>query len=182
MKKRSFLEIVKNRETTYSFLDKKVPSAHLKKILEAGRWSPSSHNSQNWTFIVIRNEKTIDDLLETCYYGGFYEHPPVIIAFVNEPIYMNLKGLQKAGAKEYAEYHQYLNISIPAVTMVYAAESLGLSTCILSPSRKPAAKILKTKEKEVVLLIGLGYAKKGYRKPRSRKPLKTIVRFESYGN
>lgn len=184
MKKRDFLDLVLARKTIYDFSPKQIRKTQLNRILEAGRWAPSSHNNQNWTFIVIKNKDTILRLLDICYYGGFYNPPPLLVAIINEPIYEQLNGLLKHHAKTYAQYHQYLNIGMPAITMIYEAVSLGLGTCILSPERKKAARILRVpSNKEVVLLIGIGHAsKKSYYKKRTRKMLAELVRFETYGN
>jgi nitroreductase len=41
-----------------------VPDAHVDKILEAGRWAMSGANSQPWEFIVVRDPKVKQALVE----------------------------------------------------------------------------------------------------------------------
>ncbi len=181
-----FLELAKARKTTYEFSSRKVSDASIRKILETARWCPSSHNTQNWSFVVIKEKKRIEKLINICYYGFFHTSPNVLIAIILEPIYSNshkLHGLLHGGWKEFASYHQYMNISVPAITMAYAAENMGIGSCIISPIIKEANKILGVPEpKKTVLLLGLGYEQKGaYKKPRKRKDYKSIVFNEEYG-
>ena len=183
---KDFLEIVKTRKTTYEFSERKVKDSDIKKVLEAARWCPSSHNTQNWSFIVVKDKKIIERLLNICFYGFFHTKYAVIIAVILEPIYLEekaMQGLLLGGWKEFTYYHQYMNISIPVITMAYAAESMGINSCIISPIIDRANNILGVpKAKKAVLLLGLGYEKKGvFKKPRKRKDYKDIVFKEKYG-
>jgi coenzyme F420-0:L-glutamate ligase / coenzyme F420-1:gamma-L-glutamate ligase len=36
-----------------------VPAEDINKILDAGRWAPSAHDTQPWSFMVIRNRAVI---------------------------------------------------------------------------------------------------------------------------
>jgi nitroreductase len=46
------LPVIHRRWSPRSFADKLVPSADLKKIFEAARWSASSYNEQPWRYFV----------------------------------------------------------------------------------------------------------------------------------
>jgi nitroreductase len=180
--KNDLLQTLKKRKTTYEFSEKKVKSSDIKKILEAGRWAPSAHNSQPWKFIVIQNKGRIKSLMKLCHYGAFYSNPCILIAIVLEKIYERQKGLFRGSAKELAHTHKYMNIGFAASYIVLEASSLGLDTCILSPVVADANKILGVpKGKETLLFIGMGYELKGaYKKQRSRKMLKDILSYEKY--
>lgn len=175
--------MARKRKTGYEFSGKPVRPKDIQKILEAGRWAPSSHNSQPWRFVVIQNKKTIDQLLATCYYDVFHSNPSTMIAIVAEPIYAKQKGLLQGSFKEFAPYHQYLNLGFPVLNMVYAAMELGIQSCILSPAIVKANAILRVPPgKKTVLILGVGFEKKGaYQKKRERKPLKELVFFEWCG-
>ena len=55
----SILDTIKNRRSRRKWiLDKPVPDAVQKEILEAGRWAPSAGNYQPWAFVVIDNPET----------------------------------------------------------------------------------------------------------------------------
>ncbi len=152
-------------------------------MLEAARWAPSPHNSQPWSFIVVKDRKTIEELLEISYYGAFYSEPSLIIAIVLEPIFEDQKALLRGSAKNFVQSHRYMTISIPAINITYEAASLGIGSCLLSLLTEKAGKILNMPEgREAVLAVGLGYEKSGtFQKKRERKGLERIVHYERYG-
>lgn len=61
------LKIVKNRRTVRKYIDKTIPRKILEKIIEAGRWGPSPHNSQPWHFIVIEDMSLKEKLISSLY-------------------------------------------------------------------------------------------------------------------
>ncbi len=44
--------LIQTRWSPRAFLDKPVPEAYIRGMLEAARWAPSSYNDQPWRFIV----------------------------------------------------------------------------------------------------------------------------------
>lgn len=180
---KDFLSIVKNAKTTYEFSNKKVKNSDLKKILEAGRWAPSSHNCQNWHFVIIKNKETISKLLDMCYYGLYHTAPPLMIALVMKPVHSEMKGLIKGSIREYAGYHAYLNMGAVTSYLVLQASALGIDSFIGSPPIKETNALLNVhRDNKTVLVLGLGYEKKGaFKKPRTRKELKKLVSKEFYG-
>ena len=63
-----------------------VAPADLDRILEAARWTGSSKNSQNWSFVVVR-DPDVRERLAAC--GDFttpVRNAPVTIALVEEPM------------------------------------------------------------------------------------------------
>ncbi len=178
-----FLTLAKERKTTYDFTAQKVDSESVNKILEAGRLSPSSHNSQPWSFIVVTDDTLIDKLMKTCVYGNFHTNPPALIAIVLEPIYENQPGLLKESLAKFTESHRYLNIGFAVANIVNEAAFLGIDSCILSPVVEQANKLLGVpKKKEAILLAGLGFEKKGaFLHEKTRKNFEDIVYYNSYG-
>ena len=182
-KKRSFLELAQARKSVHEFTDQNVKEGDLKKIFEAARLSPSANNSQQWSFIVIKNKKTIESLMNSCHYGFFHTAPPLLVAVVLEPLDKHFQGMLKHQAKEVTEYHHYLNISQPVAAMVYEAEDLGIGSCILSPIMEITNKLLKVPQgKTIPLLVGFGYEKKGaFQLNLRRKNMKNLLFSENYG-
>ncbi len=58
------IDNIKNRRSIRKYRDKAVSKAVIKQIIEAGKYAPSSHNSQPWRFIVITDRKLIRELAE----------------------------------------------------------------------------------------------------------------------
>ncbi|MDO8633725.1 MAG: nitroreductase family protein [archaeon] len=175
--------MVRQRKTAYEFTAQKVNSESIQKILEAGRLSPSSHNSQPWSFIIVTDDALIDKLMKTCVYGNFHTNPPALIAIVLEPIYENQPGLLKESLAKFTESHRYLNIGFAASNIVNQATYLGIDSCILSPVVEQANKLLGISgKKEAILLVGLGFGKKSsFSHEKTRKNFEDIVYYNLYG-
>ncbi len=56
MRIEELLDLMKRRRSIRSYKSDPVPQEYIDKILEAGRWAPSSANSQPWDFIIIRDQ------------------------------------------------------------------------------------------------------------------------------
>lgn len=55
-------KVILERRSNRKYKDKQVPEALVRRILEAGRFAPSAGNSQPWRFMVIRDQKMIDEM------------------------------------------------------------------------------------------------------------------------
>ena len=179
---KAFLRLIKQRHSTYIFSNKKVKQSDIKTIIEAGRLAPSSHNSQCWEFIVIEKKKTIGALMDTCHYGSFHSNPSALIAMVLGPLFVDKEEMLIEKIEEFVKSHRYLNLGFPAMQMLLQAEALGIDSCLLSPVIKNANFILQVPDNfETILMIGLGYQKKGTKHKHSkRKPLSKIVSYEKF--
>lgn len=54
--------VILSRRSVRKYKDKQVPENLVRRILEAGRFSPSAGNCQPWKFIVIRDKPIIDEM------------------------------------------------------------------------------------------------------------------------
>lgn len=45
-----------NRRSIRCYRRKEIPEEKLKRVLDAGRWAPSAHNSQPWRFLVLQSK------------------------------------------------------------------------------------------------------------------------------
>ncbi len=181
----NYLKMIKSRRSTLDFSDKTVSEKDLEFILECARWSPSPHNDQPWSLIVVKDPNKIEQLVDLAFYGYFYQDPPLVVALVLEPIYSKTKILIKSDSgKAYAHTHQYFSYGVVLANLINAASSLGLSTCLLSIVPDKAAKIIGLpKNREVHVVVGIGYSKPGHAHlPTTRKPLSEIVFADQYGN
>lgn len=60
-----FIELVRKRRSVRHVKPDPVPDELVEKILEAGRWAMSGGNGQPWEFIVVKNQKTKDEMART---------------------------------------------------------------------------------------------------------------------
>ena len=62
-------EAIFTRRSVRKFTGEAVSAEDLEMILKAGFAAPSAHNYQPWNFIVIKNEKTLEQIAEFHPYG-----------------------------------------------------------------------------------------------------------------
>lgn len=178
-----FLNLVKERKTTYEFNTKPVDIISINKILEAGRWAPSCNNTQPWHFVVIKDKATIKKLMMTATYGDFHIDPPLMIALILLKDQCPGEGYSCFRGKVSNTNESFICVGMAGLNMVLEATDLKIDSCILTPTEETVKKILKVKDKDAVpLIIGLGYQKeKTFQKKRERKKLSEITSYEYFG-
>jgi nitroreductase len=62
----NFWDVIYNRRSVRKFKPDAVPEADIRKIIDAARMSPTSGNQQPWKFLVIRDKKLINQMMEAC--------------------------------------------------------------------------------------------------------------------
>jgi nitroreductase len=172
------LEAIRNRRSVLRFESTQVEEDKVEAILEAGRWAPSWINKQPWNFIVIRDQKTKDELSEvvpTTFVQGLKEAPVCIAVTVDA---------------DEDPYHHVEDGATATQNMALAAHSLGLNTSWIGVydlrNQKKSAEfkvkeILEVpKNHRVIALLSLGYVKYGVPK-KDRKALRQIVYQEKFG-
>jgi nitroreductase len=150
------------------YADRPVEDADLSAVLEAARWTGSSKNRQNWSFVVVDDPDQKERLAQCGSFTTPIRNAPVAIAIVQEA-------------------HGYeFDSGRVAQNMMLAADAIGLATCPITLHRDAAAA-------EVLDLptgtrcryaISLGYPGRGAGPARmgGRKPLSELVHRNVYGN
>ena len=108
------LEVIKNRRSIRRYKQEPISEDEINKILEAGRWAPSSGNRQPWKFIVVRSKDVIKKLAEALWTGSFISDAPLGIAIVINPSASNRPVEDGSAATQ---------------NMLLEAHSLGLGAC-----------------------------------------------------
>ena len=57
-------DLIYSRQSVRKFKDQDIPDEDILKILDAARLGPSSENSQNWHFIVVKNRDFMNKLAD----------------------------------------------------------------------------------------------------------------------
>jgi nitroreductase len=70
------------RRNVRSFSDRPISREHLDQILEAGRRSPSSQNTQPWDFVVVTDRSQLEGLAATWRGAGHVASSAATIALV----------------------------------------------------------------------------------------------------
>ena len=160
---------IRTRRTVREFKPDPVPEDLVHRILQAGRWAPSSSNTQCWHFIVIQDRETLETLGNTCSQGKFIGQAPLAIAITME----NAPRPQLDAGRALQQ-------------MELMAWSEGVGTCfvgIRDPEQQRAVKELLgvPEEFELITILPFGYRADGPRaKGTPRKPMEEIVHWERY--
>jgi len=179
-----FLKLAKERHTTYAFSDKPVSDKDIEKILDAGRWAPSCLNIQPWNFIVIKDKAMMESLTQSSNYGETHTAPAAMVAVVLQAGMTTKEGLSCiASLDQDGPYDSYMCCGMAALQMILEAESRKIDSCLLTPNREKAKKLLKVRpEDALAIIVGFGYQSKGAKqKKRWRKELNEIVSHEFFG-
>lgn len=179
----NFLKLAQKRKSIRDYLEQKVEREKLVNCVQAALLAPSACNSQPWTFIIVDQSEIRDKVAQTASnpplpLNQFVQKAPVIVVVVCEP--GNLTS--RLGGKIKKKQFQFIDLGIAAQHFCLQATSLGLGTCIIGWfDEKKLKKILQIPDnKEVGLLITVGYPEKEKQGPRKRKNLDQIFSFNTY--
>ena len=167
----TYQTILSQRSIRHFDLSRPIDEAALQRILQAGRMSGSSKDSQPWWFIVIKDRDTLQALSNT---GDFAQHlarAACAIAIVFDPQF----------------YRGEFDSGRAAQNMMLAAWNDGLGSCIASMHREDDCKAVLDVPKDLRLqhIISFGYPLPGDQSipavgKRPRKPLNQIVMQERW--
>ena len=152
-------------------LSRPIDEAALQRILQAGRMSGSSKDSQPWWFIVIKDRERLQALAETGNYAQHLAGAAFAIAIVFDPQF----------------YRGEFDSGRTAQNMMLAAWNDGLGSCIASMHREDDCKAVLGVPAELRLqhIISFGYPLPTDQSiaavpKRPRKPLAEIVMQERW--
>lgn len=161
-------QAIRTKRAVRLFTDTPVPDAIITSILDAGRRSQSSKNTQPWQFIVVREKATLKALSELGAFAGHLAGADFAVVMVN-----NKQGnwpsfdLGQAGA--------YMQL---------AAWEHGVGSCIAAIYEPEKARALLgvPSDLSLDLAISFGYPSPEHKplKMGGRKPLDEIVHWEKW--
>lgn len=205
---KSFSEAVKERRATPSFDGRPIPTADLKKIIEAGLASPSGFNLQPWRFVVVESEEQRRRLRSTCFNQAKVEEASVVIVAcgdaegwrngdLEEMLHVGRKnGMPEAYAvqaaaniPEYLTNHPELpvwicrQVMIALTTMMWAAEVMGYRTAPLEGfEAERVTEVLNLPPSyQVVAMLAIGHLFGPEKFNGGRFALSRLVFAETYG-
>jgi nitroreductase len=177
----NFMDLVKQRISVRKYSSKPVSREVIDQCLEAARLAPSACNSQPWSFIVVDDEETKNEIVKKSMSGiyssnKFVMTAPVIIVVITEySTYLARMG----GMLRHIKYN-LIDIGIACEHLVLQAEYMGLGTCWLGWfDEKAVKKVLGLpKSTKVDVMISLGYPDEDLpAKKRIRKSLDEMRRY-----
>jgi nitroreductase len=166
-------EAVRIRKSVRSYLDKSVERDKLKRVLEAARLAPSAGNRQEWRFVIVTDLEKRRRLAEEAAGQRFIAQAPVVIVACAQ-----IDGkIMRCGQ---ACYPIDVAIAIDHLTLAAAAEGLG--TCWIGSFDPVVVRAILGIPEDIVVveLLPLGYPADPRAVKKSRLPMETIVRYESW--
>ena len=150
-----------------SYADRPVSAAHLDQLVEAARWTGSSKNRQNWSFIVVDDPQQKEALAGAGDFTDPMRNAPMAIALVQEP-----------------EGYEF-DTGRLAQNIMLAADALGLATCPITLHRDElAAEVLGLPEgRRCRYAVTVGYPAESATpgKMGGRKPVDELLHRNRYG-
>ena len=144
-----------------------VSEDDLNALLEAGRQTGSSKNSQNWSFVVVDDRTVLDALCDAGDFTGPIRNAPMLICLVQEP-----------------DGYEF-DTGRLAQNMMLAADAIGLATCPITLHRDEVARdtlgLPEGARCRYALTVGYPTPSAGPRKMGGRKPIETLVHRNIYG-
>ena len=149
-----------------AYRDEALSNEDLGAILEAGRWTGSSKNRQDWSFVAVTDPVRIQELAGHGDYTQPVRDSVATIVLVKEP-----------GGNMF-------DIGRAAQNMMLAAKAIGVASCPITFQRdKDVAALLGIPEGRVARYgIALGYPSEDARPARrgGRKQAAEVVKVDAY--
>lgn len=110
-------DAIRARRNVRQFTAKPIPAEHLNRILEAGRRSPSSKNTQPWDFVVVTDRDQLAELSTVWRFASHVAGSAVTVALV-APVVADER---QCGGVHY-------DLGQVTMSMMIAATDLGIGT------------------------------------------------------
>ena len=179
----TFLELVNRRQSVRQYEPGRPISREvLDRCVEAARLAPSACNSQPWSFVVVDDLAQVKSLAEEICcpppYGmnKFTVNASALIAVVTE----KMKLAARLGAQFRGVQYSLVDLGIACEHLVLQAEEEGIGSCWIGwfNERRLKNRLQITKDKKVDLLICLGYPVDKTIRPKVRRTLDDIRRYQ----
>ena len=162
------LEAVRTKHAVRLFDETPVPEDIILQILDAGRRSQSSKNTQPWQFIAVRDRETLKALSKTGDYAGHLAGAAFAVILLGEV------------KRDWTMF----DLGQSAAYMQLAAWELGVGSCIASIYHPDQARAILAVPDELQLDVALSF---GYPSPENktakmggRKPIAEVVKWERW--
>ena len=171
-----FLALSYRRRSVRWYLPKPVPREVIDRAIVAAALSPSACNRQPFEFRIFDEPERVKEVGSVPNGTiGFSQNFPVVIAVI---------GKLRAYFSERDRHIIYIDSSLASMSLMYALETLGLSSCpinwpdIEQKEREMASLLNLEADEKVIMLISVGYPDPEGMVPYSqKKPLNQIRRY-----
>lgn len=161
------IQTILQRRSIRKYLPEPLADAQIQQILDAAVYAPSAMNNQKWHFSVVRSQAMLDKIRQVMQDNLLHSGveflmeraaQPDFIAFHNAPVVVIISADDKSGSAG-------IDCGAAAQNLMLAAESMGVSSCIMTSSEFLFAGAAEALKKELgvpegyrhVCAVTLGY-------------------------
>jgi nitroreductase len=195
----ALLDLLRARRSVRAYKPDPVPEEAIRKVVEAGRWAPSSANSQPWDIIVVQDRATrerIQDSVGRCvarikelrdfpflrtFTGGYLLEAPVQLVICGDPRFQYVSMMN--GVDDQVElFALWGSVSMAIQNMLLAARALGLGSAVFTNFYPQEVKaILGVPDPlKVICSLPLGYPAGGTKPPPERRSPESFTHRERF--
>ena len=163
-------QAIKSRRTVRDYKPDPIPQELVRKILQAGRWAPSSSNTQKWHFIAVQDRDILTALGKIATHGPFVGQAPLCIAVLMDDA-----------------PRPQLDAGRALQQMELMAWSEGVGMCFVGVREDDQQKAIKEllgipQSMELITLLPFGYRAGTPEAPGTpRKAMNEIIHWERFG-
>ncbi len=145
-------DILRNRLTTYRFLDQKIEDEKIIDLIDAARYAPNPTGIYEYEIIIVTDQKTKDEISKICLTPNIQTAPVMFIIICDES---KIKNLFINNADEIC----IDNAALAAHSLVLKAEEMGIGNAMITNINQNEIKsLLNIPDKYIVRwVIPIGY-------------------------
>ena len=172
-----FRAIIKRKSIRKFDTKKPVDDKIIGLLIYAATQAPSAGNTQEWVFIVVRDEERRKRIAKICYNQEFVGEAPVIIVVCG-----NEKKIELMYGERGKKMYLYQDTAAAIENLLLLATSLGLGSCWVGAFDEEELKeVLELPENiKPLAVIPIGYPAEDPKKPE-RRPIESVTFLEKYG-
>jgi len=173
----NIFDCITSRRSVRAFEKKPVDDKLIGVMLYMATHAPSAGNTQDWHFIVVKDEGQKKKLAEAALHQEFIAKAPVVIAVCADLEKASLK-YGKRGENLYT----FQNTASAAMLITLTARALGLDSCWVGAfDEDKVSHVLELPENiRPMAILPVGYAAERPEKPR-RIPFENVTSFDRFG-
>lgn len=166
-------QLLRNRQTVHGYVERGVPAASLARILDAGRYAPSTRESQPWRFVVVQDVMVRHELAAAAFNNPLVRSAPVLIVACAR-VHSLVSG---SGRPSHP-----VDVAAAVQCMAMAAADLGLAAAWITGYREPGVRkpLDIPSDVPIVALLTIGYAD-GFAPLSTRRAEEEVIAWETWG-
>ena len=166
-------QLLRNRQAVKRYAERPVPAAALARILDCGRYAPSTRESQPWRFVVVQDAMARYRLAAAAFNNPLVRSAPVLVA-VCARVHSLVGGNGRPSHP--------VDLAAATQAMGLAAADLGLAAAWITGYREPDVRetLDLPADVPIVAMLTIGYPD-GFAPLAERRPEEDVIAWETWG-